>query len=102
MNNETVVTIFGRLGANPELKYTKDSEAVCSFSIAENHPGIEKPTWHKVVVWGKQGEDCNLHLRKGKPVFVRGQNIEKKFETQDGLKRVVEFRAETVGFSMLQ
>lgn len=98
MNNETIVTIFGRLGANPELKYTQKGEALCSFSIAENIAGFEKPNWHKVVVWGKQGEDCNLHLRKGKPVFVRGQNIEKEFETQDGLKKVVEVRAEIVGF----
>jgi len=98
MSNSPTVVLFGRLGANPELKYTPKQEPICTFSIAENIQGSERPVWHKVVVWGKNGEDCNLHLKKGSPVFVRGQKVIKKYQTEDGLKTYEEVNAETVGF----
>jgi single-strand DNA-binding protein len=97
MSNSNQVTLFGRLGANPVLKYTQKSEPVCTFSIAINDELNDKPRWQKVVVWGKQGEDCNLHLKKGKPIFVRGQIQEKEFQSQDGLKKYTELKAETIG-----
>jgi single-strand DNA-binding protein len=98
MSNSNQVTLFGRLGANPVLKYTQKSEPVCTFSIAINDELNDKPRWQKVVVWGKQGEDCNLHLKKGKPIFVRGQIQEKEFQSEEGLKKYTELRAEAVGF----
>lgn len=98
MSNSNLVTLFGRLGANPVLKYTQKSEPVCTFSIAINDELNDKPRWQKVVVWGKQGEDCNLHLKKGKPVFVHGLIKEKEFQSEEGLKKYTELRAETVGF----
>lgn len=98
MSNSNQVTLFGRLGANPVLKYTPKSEPVCTFSIAIIDELNDKPRWQKVVVWGKQGEDCNLHLKKGKPIFVHGQIQEKEFQTEEGLKKYTELKAETVGF----
>jgi len=97
MNNSNYEVLFGRLGADPELKYTRKQEPVCYFSIAENKEGMEKPVWHKIAVWGKQGEDCKLYLKKGLPVFVRGQKIKKEYESKEGLKVYHEFKADVVG-----
>lgn len=97
MKNKNKVTLFGRLGANPELKYTQKSEPVCTFSIAINDELNEKARWQKIVVWGKQAEDCKLHLKKGKPVFVQGPILEKEFQSQDGPKKYTELKAETIG-----
>lgn len=102
MNNSNYEVLFGRLGADPELRYTKKQEPVCYFSIAENKAELDKPVWHKIAVWGKQGEDCKIHLRKGFLVFVRGQKIKKEFESKDGLKIYHEVLAEIVGIPTLR
>ena len=99
MNNSISVVVFGRLGVNPELKYTAKQEPVCTFSIAEQRPESEKTIWHKIVVWGKRGEDCKLYLKKGSAVFVRGRIQRKEFQTEEGLKNYNELKAELVGFT---
>ncbi|MFP5386978.1 MAG: single-stranded DNA-binding protein [Bacteriovoracia bacterium] len=91
--------IFGRLGKNPELRYTQKQEPVCNFTLAEQVKE-EKTIWHKVIIWGKQAEHCNLYLKKGLPVFVRGQNQIREFTTTEGEKKTVtEFRADQIGFT---
>ncbi|MBL7663813.1 MAG: single-stranded DNA-binding protein [Bacteriovoracaceae bacterium] len=84
MNQNKSILICGRLGQNPDLRYTRKQEPVCTFSLAENIEGSDKPKWHKVVVWGKQAENCNLHLKKGLRVFVQGQNERREFENLEG------------------
>ena len=101
MNTIQAVTIFGRLGADPELRYTPNQKPVCTFSIAENLQGSDKPIWHRIVVWGKQGEDSKLHLKKGTAVFVRGRNQVGQFDSKDGLKSTTELIAEFVGLPIL-
>ncbi len=55
---------MGRLGVNPELKYTPSQKAICELSVAVMHR--EGHTlWKKVVVWGRQAELCPLYLKKG-------------------------------------
>jgi len=98
MNNVEQITFFGNLGADPELKYTQKQEPVCHLSIAEDVPDKGKPIWHKVVVWGKQGERCKVHLKKGSPVFVRGRILEKEIQAKDGRKTIKEVNAISVGF----
>ena len=99
MENKMRITIMGRLGKNPELKYTKNKEAVCNFSVAEKIEGEDKPRWHKVVVWGKQAESCNVLLRQGSPIFVQGQIISKEFINAEGEpKKSIELKGEHIGF----
>jgi len=66
MIEKNTILICGRLGKNPDLKYTKKQEAICTLAVAEQISGEEKPRWHKVIVWGKQAESCSVMLKKSK------------------------------------
>ena len=73
------VIIIGNLGADPEMRYTPNGDAVTSFNVATNRkwtgrdgqPG-EETCWFRVSVWGKQAEACNQYLAKGRQVLVEG------------------------------
>jgi single-strand DNA-binding protein len=100
MNGTNKRIVFGRLGKNPELKYTKEQTPVCTFTLAENTEGREAPNWHNIVVWGKQAEQCNLYLKKGLPIFVHGQKHTRDYTNRKGeAKQFSEFKADTVGFT---
>ncbi len=63
---------------------------------------IRRTDWHRVVVWGKQAELCNLYLEKGREVFVKGKKELKEFMTGEGdLKRYKEINASLIGFPNL-
>lgn len=99
MNNTKRLIILGRLGSNPKLKYTQKQEAVCTFSIAESVPDSEKPIWHKIVVWGKQAEQCSVFLKKGSQLFVQGRKSLREYETSSGdKKQIEEIVSKTIGF----
>ncbi len=100
MNSNSPSVVFGRLGANPELKYTHGLKAVCTFSLAEQVPGQAEPRWHRVVVWGKQGETCKVQLTKGRPVFVQGQMITREFIHNGEKKSQVELTADFIGIPL--
>lgn len=74
------LTIIGRLGRDPEMKYTPSGQAVTSFSVATDHQYTDKSgakvketTWFRVEAWGKQAEICNTYLQKGALVLVEGR-----------------------------
>lgn len=75
--------IIGNLGRDPELKYTQNGRAVCSFSVAvterwtdrQSNEKREKTTWYRVSAWGGLGEIANQYLSKGRQVMVMG-NVE--------------------------
>ena len=74
------VVIVGNLGSDPELRYTPQGDAVCSFSVATNRrwtgrdgQASEETTWFRVSAWGKQAESCNQYLSKGRQVMVEGR-----------------------------
>lgn len=75
------VILLGRLGQDPELKYTPNGNAVCNFSLATSESWTdkasgqkqEKTEWSRVVVWGKLAELCNQYLSKGRQAFVEGK-----------------------------
>ncbi len=100
MNSNPAVTVFGRLGADPELKYTQSLKAVCSFSLAEQLPGEVTPRWHRIVVWGKQAETCKVQLAKGRPVFVQGQMNTRQFVLNGEAKSQVELTADFIGIPL--
>ena len=74
------VILIGNLGAKPELKYLPSGQAVCELRIAtnetftdKNQQKQERTEWHRVVVWGKQGENCAQYLDKGRSCYIEGR-----------------------------
>jgi single-strand DNA-binding protein len=96
---DTSKLFIGRVGRDPELKYTQDQVPVCYLNLAETIKGFEKPLWHKVVVWGKQAELCKVFLTKGTKVFVQGRikNLSQSSNNNQNLK-YEEITADHVGF----
>ncbi len=87
------VMLIGRLGADPEIRYTADGVAVANFRIATNRPikkgeqWEEETDWHRVVAWRRLGEVCGEYLSKGSLVYVEGQLRTRSWEDQDGNRR---------------
>jgi single-strand DNA-binding protein len=88
------VILIGNLGRDPELRYTQGGQAVANFSVAttEKFSGRdgtpqERTEWHRVVVWGKQGENCAQYLSKGRSVYVEGSLRTQEWEDREGNKR---------------
>lgn len=74
------ITIVGRLGKNPEMRYTPNGQAVTSFSVATDRQWTDadgqkakETTWFRVSVWGKQAETTNQYLKQGSLVLVEGR-----------------------------
>lgn len=100
------VIVLGRLGQDPELKYTPNGSAVCNFTVATSDSWTdksgqkqEKTEWHRVVVWGKLAELCNQYLSKGKQVYLEGSLQTRSWDDKQGQKRyTTEVLAKTVQF----
>lgn len=85
------VMLIGRLGRDPELRYTQSGSPVANFPIAtdesytdRNGKKVEKVEWHRVVVWGKQGEVAGNYLKKGSHVYIEGSLQTRKWTNKDG------------------
>lgn len=92
MGSVNKVILVGNLGADPELKYTPASKAVCNLRIAttevfKDKAGAkqEKTEWHRVTVWGDMGENCHKYLSKGRSVYVEGR-LQTRMWEKDGQK----------------
>ncbi|MCK5505049.1 MAG: single-stranded DNA-binding protein [Thermodesulfovibrionia bacterium] len=88
------VILVGNLGRDPEVRYTKNGQAVASFSLAttERWTGKdgnkeEKTEWHRIVAWGKLGEICGEYLVKGKQVYIEGRLQTRDWDDKDGNKK---------------
>lgn len=100
------VILVGRLGQNPEVRYTPSGAAVANFSIATNEfwtdksgQKQEKTEWHRIVVWGKQAEHCAKYLSKGRQVYVEGRLQTRQWQDKDGqTKYTTEIQATTIQF----
>jgi single-strand DNA-binding protein len=100
------VILVGNLGRDPELRYTAGGQPVASFSIATNErwndregKTQERTEWHRIVVWGKQGENCANYLQKGRTVYIEGRLQTREWEDKEGQKRqTTEVVAQTVQF----
>ena len=80
MGSVNKVILIGNLGADPELKYTPSSRALCNLRIATTEvykdkggQRQEKTEWHRVTVWGDQAENCSKYLSKGRSVYIEGR-----------------------------
>ena len=106
MKGMNKVMLIGRIGKDPEIRYTKKGTPVTNLSIATNHiykdendlPS-EQTEWHRVVVWGKQAEICNEYLTKGRLVYTEGQLVTREWNDQQGnLRKTKDIIASTVSF----
>jgi len=88
------VILIGRLGNDPEVRYTPDGTAVANFSIATSDEWTDKATnekrerteWHRIVAWRRLGEICGEYLSKGRQVYVEGKLQTRSWE-KDGVTR---------------
>lgn len=100
------VILVGNLTRDPELRYTPSGFPVSRFSIAINRVYTtnsgekkEEVDFIPIVVWGKQAENCNQYLNKGRLVLIDGRLQQRSWETQEGEKRhTIEVIAQRVQF----
>ena len=105
--------IIGRLGADPEMRYTPSGQPVANFPVATNRKyknaageTVKETTWFKVSAWGKLAEACNSYLHKGSQVYVEGRLVAdpatgnpRIWSRQDGSPAAsFEIHADTVDF----
>lgn len=90
------VILIGRLGKDPELKYTPSGAPVVNFSLAtdesfkdRNGEQQNRTEWHRIVAWGKLAEICGEYLTKGKQVYIEGSIRSREYEDKSGNKRTV-------------
>jgi single-strand DNA-binding protein len=88
------VILVGRLGRDPETRYTGGGQAVANFSLAtdstykdKNGERQKRTEWHKLVVWGKQAEIAQQYLKKGSLIFVDGRLQTREWQDKEGQKR---------------
>ena len=88
------IIIVGNLGRDPELRYTPQGAAVCSFSMATNEKRKDKSgelqditTWFKITLWRNQAENAAKYLTKGSPVYIEGRLRIEEWTDRDGNNR---------------
>ena len=89
------VILVGRLGRDPEMKYTSGGTPFCRFSIATDDAWTDKRSgekqerteWHSIVVWDRLAEICNQYLTKGRLVYIEGSLQTREWDDKEGVKR---------------
>jgi single-strand DNA-binding protein len=88
------IIVVGNLGRDPELRYTPQGAAVCSFSMATNEKRKDKSgefqditTWFKITLWRNQAENAAKYLTKGSPVYIEGRLRIEEWTDRDGNNR---------------
>ncbi len=101
------VILVGRLGRDPETRYTGGGQAVANFSVAtdetykdRNGERQKRTEWHKIVVWGKQAEIAQQYLKKGSLIFIEGRIQSREWQDKEGQKRT-SFEIVATNFRML-
>ncbi len=100
------VQIIGRLGKDPELKYSAAGLAVANLTVATDDGyvdregnKIDRTEWHRVVTFQRTAENCSQYLAKGSLVYVEGKLTTRKWQDQQGQDRyTTEIRADRVQF----
>lgn len=87
------VELIGNLTRDPELRFTPNGAAVCTFGLATNRTYVtegerkEEVDFHRLVSWNKLAELCNQLLKKGTKVFISGRLQTRSWTGQDGAQR---------------
>jgi len=98
------VILVGRLGADPELRYTPEGTAVATLSLATNRVWKDKEgnqqeetEWHRVIAWRRLAEFCGEWLKKGSHIYLEGRLRTRSWEDRNGVKRfTTEVIADTI------
>jgi single-strand DNA-binding protein len=98
------VNLIGRLGADPEVRYTADGTMIANFRIATDQTfkdkageRQQKTEWHRIVVFGKLAEICSNYLNKGRLVYISGRLQTSKWEDKE---QVVRYTTEIIAREM--
>ena len=104
MANLNKVMLIGRLGQDPEIRYTQSGSSVANVTIATNDYWTDKQggkqertEWHSLVLWGKLADLAQSYLKKGSQVYVEGRLQTRDWEDQQGQKH---YKTEVVGTTM--
>ena len=100
------VMLIGRLGRDPELRYSSSGMPIANLRIATDESyvdrdgnKVERTEWHTVVVFQRAAENCSNYLAKGSLVFVEGSLQTRKWQDQQGQDRyTTEVKAQRVQF----
>jgi single-strand DNA-binding protein len=86
--------LVGRLGRDPETRYTSAGQAVCNFTLATDETYKDRSgerqkrtEWHRIVVWAKQAEIAQQYLHKGSLIYVEGRIQTRQWDDKEGQKR---------------
>src|SRR6266436_6570352 len=89
------VILVGRLGRDPETRYTGGGQAVANFSMAtdetykdKNGERQKRTEWHRITAWGKLAEICQQYLKKGTMVYIEGRIQSREWQDKEGQKRI--------------
>lgn len=99
MPGVNLAILLGRVGKDPEMKYTQSGSAICNFSLATSEEWKDKDSgdkkskteWHRIVIFGKLAEIAGRYLEKGSQVYLEGKiqtrewtdkNQEKRYTTE--------------------
>ena len=84
------IELLGRVGIEPEMRYTGNGTAVTRLRLATDRPtknGEVETDWHTIICWGKLGEAVNGYVNKGNRVYVCGRLTYRSYEDDEGRKR---------------
>jgi single-strand DNA-binding protein len=94
MSSLNKVMLIGRLGKDPEVRYTPDGAPVANFSLATSESWTdksgtrqEKTEWHNIVAWSKLADLSKRYLTKGRQVYIEGRLRTREWDDKDGNKR---------------
>lgn len=98
------VILIGRLGRDPEVRFTGGGTPVCNFSLATDEifkdrsgERQKRTEWHRIVAWSRLAEQCQQLLKKGSLAYIEGQLRTRDWNDRDGNKRTT---TEIVAFRM--
>ena len=87
--------ILGNVGKDPEVRYAPSGMAVCNLSLATSSKrkdkntgeSIEETQWHRVTFYDKLAEIVGQYVKKGRPLYVEGRIVYRKYTDKDGIER---------------
>jgi single-strand DNA-binding protein len=97
MSSVNKVILVGRLGSDPEVRYTQGGDQVTSVRIATSERWRDRSTneqkesteWHRLLFFGKTAETAGQYLKKGSQVYAEGRLRTRKYADKDGVERYI-------------
>ena len=94
--------IAGRLGADPEVRFTSGGQKVTTFRVATNRKrkGAEETVWYRVTVWGETFDKMMPYIKKGGAVMVWGDLVAELYTNREGQQQIsLNLTATQISFS---